>query len=239
MDVEVSAVERYLVANGAGATGADAFAGVSNFSYAWYGCTSLTSFPLINTAKGTSFSYAWYGCTSLTSFPLINTVAGTNFSYAWQNCSSLTSFPLINTAAGTNFTYAWYGCASLTSFPLINTAKGTSFSYAWRGCSSLTSFPLINTAKGTSFIYAWYGCSSLTSFPTNMFDSCPATNFTSAFQNCALSQASVDGILASLVTAGKTNGTLNMNGGTSSTPSAGGLASKATLVSRGWTVTHN
>jgi hypothetical protein len=238
-DVEVSVVESYLVANGAGAAGVDAFAGVSNFFAAWHKCSSLTSFPLINTAAGTNFVNAWDGCSSLTSFPLINTAVGISFSYAWQNCSSLTSFPLINTAAGTNFSYAWRGCTSLTSFPLINTAKGTNFSYAWYGCSSLTSFPLINTAKGTNFSNAWYGCSSLTSFPTNMFDSCPATNFTSAFQNCALSQASVDGILASLVTAGKTNGTLNMNGGTSSTPSAGGLASKATLVSRGWTVTHN
>ena len=262
-EVEVSAVERYLVANGAGAVGVDAFAGVTNFGYTWYGCSSLTSFPLINTSAGTNFqstwfgcssltsfplintsagtnfSYAWYGCSSLTSFPLINTAAGTNFYAGWYNCSSLTSFPLINTSAGTNFQAAWYGCSSLTSFPLINTSAGTNFSYAWSGCSSLTSFPLINTAAGTNFSYAWRGCSSLTSFPTNMFDSCSATNFASAFQNCALSQASVDGILASLVTAGKSNGTVNMHGGTSATPSAAGLASKATLVSRGWTVTHN
>ena len=142
-EVEVSAVERYLVANGAGAAGVDAFAGVIAFGANWVGCTSITSFPLINTS------------------------AGTNFQSAWHNCNYLTSFP------------------------------------------------------------------------ANMFDSCPATNFTNAFLSCALSQASVDGILASLVTAGKSNGTLNMQGGTSSTPSAAGLASKATLVSRGWTVTHN
>ena len=286
-DVEVSVVESYLVANGAGAVGVDAFAGVSNFFAAWYNCSSLTSFPLINTAAGTNFVNAWEGCTSLTSFPLINTAAGTNFNYAWKgctsltsfplintaagtdfnstwfgcssltsfplintaagtdfiytwyNCSSLTSFPLINTAAGTNFQSAWYGCASLTSFPLINTAAGTYFSHAWRGCTSLTSFPLINTAAGTNFNYAWQGCTSLSSFPSNMFDSCTSTSFNGAFQNCALSQASVDGILASLVTAGNSNGTLNMHGGTSATPSAAGLASKATLVSRGWTVTHN
>ena len=214
-EVEVSAVERYLVANGAGAAGVDAFAGVTNFQAAWRGCSSLTSFPLINTSAGTNFQYTWYGCSSITSFPLINTSAGISFNQTWYGCSSLTSFPLINTSAGTNFAYTWYGCASLTSFPLINTSAGISFQSAWAGCSSLTSFP------------------------SAMFDSCPAVNFAGTFQNCALSQASVDGILASLVTAGRTNGTVNVHGGTSATPSAAGLASKATLVSRGWTVTHN
>jgi hypothetical protein len=137
----------------------------TNFGNAWLGCSSLTSFPLINTAAGTNFGNAWSNCFSLTSFPLINTAAGTNFFEAWSNCSSLTSFPLINTAAGTNFQGAWLGCSSLTSFPLINTAAGTNFFSAWLGCSSLTSFPLINTAAGTNFLQAWLGCSSLTSFP--------------------------------------------------------------------------
>jgi hypothetical protein len=156
--------------------------GGTNFSFAWIGCTSLTSFPLINTSAGTSFSNAWQSCTSLTSFPLINTAAGTNFYAAWYSCSSLTSFPLINTAAGTTFTSAWYGCSSLTSFPLINTAAGTNFSNAWRNCSSLTSFPLINTAAGTNFNNAWNSCSSLTSFP--VIDTSSGTNFGQAWYNC-------------------------------------------------------
>jgi hypothetical protein len=155
----------------------------TNFFAAWNNCSSLTSFPLINTAAGTNFSEAWRGCSSLTSFPLINTAAGTSFTSAWFGCSSLTSFPLINTAAGTNFSDAWQGCSSLTSFPLINTAAGTNFSEAWRGCSSLTSFPLINTAAGTNFNRAWAGCSSLTSFP--LIDTAAGTNFFEAWQGCS------------------------------------------------------
>ena len=85
----------------------------------------------------------------------------------------------------------------------------------------------------------WGGCSSMTSFPANMFDTCPATNFTSAFVNCALNQTSIDNILVSIAAAGTSSGTLNMTDGTNATPSATGLAAKATLVGRGWTVTHN
>jgi hypothetical protein len=61
-----------------------------------------------------------------------------------------------------------------------------------------------------------------------------------------LTQASVDGILASLAALDGTGGTtayssktVNLSGGTSSTPSAAGLVSKATLVARGCTVTTN
>jgi hypothetical protein len=154
----------------------------TNFGSAWNACSSLTSFPLINTAAGTSFSSAWSNCNSLTSFPLINTAAGTNFQQAWVNCTSLTSFPLINTAAGTNFSFAWSGCSSLTSFPLINTAAGTNFLQAWVNCSSLTSFPLINTAAGINFGSAWVNCSSLTSFP--LINTAAGTNFVSAWRDC-------------------------------------------------------
>jgi hypothetical protein len=142
----------------------------TNFFQTWNNCSSLTSFPLINTSAGTSFSGAWANCFSLTSFPLINTSAGTSFNSAWFACFSLTSFPLINTAAGTNFTAAWFDCSSLTSFPLIDTSAGTIFSFAWRECSSLTSFPLINTSAGTNFSSAWFRCSSLTAFPALNFD---------------------------------------------------------------------
>jgi hypothetical protein len=62
-----------------------------------------------------------------------------------------------------------------------------------------------------------------------------------------LTQASVDSILASLVALDGTNGTtlytgaksVALTGGTNATPSSAGLASKATLVARGITVTHN
>jgi len=72
-----------------------------------------------------------------------------------------------------------------------------------------------------------------------MFDTCTSTFFVAAWVNCALDQTSVDNILVSLDTAGQSNGTVNIDGGTSAAPSATGLAAKASLQSKGWTVTTN
>jgi hypothetical protein len=55
----------------------------------------------------------------------------------------------------------------------------------------------------------------------------------------ALTQVSVDDILAKLDTAGYSNGMVDVSGGTSATPSAAGLVSKANLVGKGWTVFNN
>jgi hypothetical protein len=216
---------------------------VIGFNTAWAGCSSLTSFPLINTASGTDFGTAWAGCSSLTSFPLINTAAGTNFSVAWQSCSSLTSFPLINTAAGIGFDYAWQGCTSLTSFPLINTAAGTNFQSAWQSCSSLTSFPSLNFAAGTNFQSAWQYCSSLTSFPANIFNTTGTLySLYNAFYGCALTATSIENILTSLVTNGRSNNYLGLDGGTNANASTWSVAAQNAyeiLVNTGWTITQN
>ena len=60
-------------------------------------------------------------------------------------------------------------------------------------------------------------------------------------QNNLLMQAAVDAILAAFVAAGRTTGTriLNLGGTGNAAPSAAGLTDKATLQSRGWTVTTN
>lgn len=64
--------------------------------------------------------------------------------------------------------------------------------------------------------------------------------------SCALTQASVDSVLVSLAALDGTNGTtawssktVDLSGGTSSAPSATGLAAKVTLVARSCTVTTN
>jgi hypothetical protein len=72
-----------------------------------------------------------------------------------------------------------------------------------------------------------------------MFDSCLATNFALAWRGCALNQTSVDNILVSLDTAGQSNGIVSIQFGTSAAPSATGLAAKASLEGKGWTVTTN
>ena len=155
----------------------------TNFDHAWTGCNSLTSFPLINTSSATNLAYAWAACPSLTSFPLINTSSCTNFSRSWENATGLTAFPLLNTSSGVNFARAWYNNTGLTSFPLLNTSSGTNFEAAWAGCTGLTSFPLIDTSSGTNFFQTWVACSALTSFP--LIDTSAGTQFASAWQTCS------------------------------------------------------
>jgi hypothetical protein len=223
----------------------DVTSGVTTFYRAWFKCSSLTSFPLINTSSSTNFSDAWHDCTSLTSFPLIDTSSGTSFIEAWRDCTSLTSFPLINPSLGTSFNSAWYNCSNLTSFPLIDTSSGTNFNFAWYNCNSLTSFPLIDTSSGTNFFYAWNNCTSLADFPANMFDTTGtlvATAFSNTWNNCALTAQSIENILVSLDTNGATGITLDINGGTNantSTWSAAANAAWLSLDAKGWDITQN
>jgi hypothetical protein len=212
---------------------------VEKFDWAWNECYALEAFPVIDTSKGTSFYATWSNCQSLTSFPPLNVSQGTDFIAAWANCNSLTSFPLLDVSSGTNFDYAWSSCTSLVSFPLIDVSSGIYFGQAWQNCTSLTSFPLLDVSQGTAFNNAWRNCSSLTTFPAAMFNSCLATNFTNAWQNCALNQTSVNNILVSLDTAGQSNGTVNINGGTSAAPSGAGATAKTSLQGKSWTVTTN
>ena len=80
------------------------------------------------------------------------------------------------------------------------------------------------------------GCSGLTDVIVGTaFDNTPCTNFTNAFLNTNLSQASIDKILISINNAGTSNGTFNQSGG--SAPSAAGEAAITAMRSRGWTVT--
>ena len=63
------------------------------------------------------------------------------------------------------------------------------------------------------------------------------------FNNNALDQSSVDAILVAIA-AGRSDTpnsfrSVNIAGGTNSSPGSTGLAAKATLVAAGWTVTHN
>ena len=181
----------------------------TNFSYAWKGCASLTSFPadakLGTSASSVNFDSAWHS-SGLTSFSTPLPTA-TNASSAWTSCSSLTSFsaelPSLNGAYAswklcssltsfnselplvTNAINAWHSCSSLESFstPLPSV---THASYAWYNCQSLESFSS-ELPSATRVDYAWFNCSSLSDFRTTDIKNC--TNFTSAWHNCSSLQS--------------------------------------------------
>lgn len=64
------------------------------------GCSAATSFdgtiPFEATSNVTDMSYMFYECSSLTSVPLFNTSNVTNMSYMFYNCSSLETIHMIN-----------------------------------------------------------------------------------------------------------------------------------------------
>ena len=217
----------------------------TNFRSAWLGCTGLTSFPQLDVSSGTNFNATWFGCTGLTSFPQLDTSSGTNFGFAWYNCRNLTSFPQLDTSSGTNFSATWQNCSGLTTFPQLDTSSGTDFGYAWYNCPNLTSFPQLDTSSGTNFGFAWRNCTGLTSFPANMFDTTGTLGsgaFYFCWNNCALTAQSIENILVSLDTNGKTSISLGINGGSNagySTWTAAAQTALTNLQGKGWTVIYN
>lgn len=193
----------------------------------------------VDTSEILYFQTIFYNCPKLKKIPEIDTSNGLDFYAAFALNGELNEFPLINTSKATSLHDAWANCPKLESFPAIDTKNVIQFRGAWYNNRALTSFPLLDTSKGLYFPATWANCINLTDFPANMFDNCLATDFVYGFVGSGLSQQSVDNILISIDTAGQSNGTLNMHGGTNSTPSSAGLAAKASLESRGWTVTTN
>ena len=116
------------------------FESVTNFQSTWQNCSSIISFPLIDTGNGFIFSNTWNGCSSLALFPLIDTSNATNLAATWANCSSLLSFPLLNTSSNTTFTFTWFGNLNLANFPsnAFDTSITTNYSFAFTS-TSLTS----------------------------------------------------------------------------------------------------
>lgn len=113
------------------------------------------------------------------------------------------------------------------------------FNSSWADFSVVSMPDDLDLSNGTTFNAAWQNLTALAEFPPSLFDDVTATDFTNAFDNCGLTQESVDNILVSINNAGTSDGTLDIDGGTSAAPSAIGLAAKSELEGRGWTVTTN
>jgi hypothetical protein len=220
--------------------------GLYSLEGGFHGCSNMTSVFDGDELTGTTgevsnFKNCFKDCSSLISFPLIDTGKAVTLSGAWFGCSGLTSFPLIETSIVNDMSYSWAACSGLLSFPAINTISVVDFSYAWYRCTGLESFPLIYTKYANNLEKAWYECVSLESFPLNAFDKTEGTNFEDSFTGCSLDIESVDGILFSVDFADKTEGVLRLglDEGFNSPPSIAGLDSKLSLELKGWVVEVN
>jgi hypothetical protein len=198
----------------------------------------------LDVSSGTSFGSTWQNCSSLTSFPLLNTSSGTSFASAWRGCSGLTSFPLIDTSSGTDFSRTFMDCTGLTSIPSIDTSNGTAFDNFCK-TTAITAFPSLDFSSATRFLDAWYNCSNLTDFPANMFDTTGtliSNAFRQAWNYAALSAQSIENILVSLDTNGASNITLGFTGGTNAGKTTWSTAANTAynnLIAKGWTIYFN
>jgi hypothetical protein len=132
--------------------------------------------------------------------------------------------------------------SSLTTMNLPELSiVGNSITISFMAALTGVSLPKLNTVGGSILFTS--GTAALNSLTIG--STIKAIGGTVTITSAALTQSVVDGILARLAALNGTGGTVAFSSktvtitGTSATPSAAGLASKAILVGRGCTVTHN
>ena len=105
---------------------------------------TITGLEYLNTAKVTNMSYMFYSCSSLTSLDVthFNTANVTNMNCMFYNCSSLTSLDVtnFNTENVTGMGSMFRNCVALTSLYLtnFNTEKVMTMKSRFSGCQALT-----------------------------------------------------------------------------------------------------
>ena len=150
-------------------------------SYAFSGCSGLTSITIPNTVTSIgyqAFSYclgltsvtipnsvtrienaAFSGCSGLTSLTIPNSVMIIG-SGAFSYCSGLTSLTIPN-SVGIIENAAFSGCSGLTSITIPNSVRSIG-NDVFSGCSGLTSVTIPNSVTSIGE-YAFQNCSGLTS----------------------------------------------------------------------------
>ena len=181
------------------ATDVGYFGSVANFYQSFENCSSLTSFPLIDTSSGGNFFATWRFCSGLTSFPLIDTSSATFLSNTWANCSSLTSFPQIDTSSVTTFKEAWFNCTSLTNIDVSNwdVSSVTNMINMFNNCNSLTTLDVSNwdVSSVANMQNMLRNCDGFDD-DLSLWDITSVTNFTNfMFEATGLSTANYDATL--------------------------------------------
>lgn len=214
------------------------------------GCTLLTSATLTNVANcGTLFLHQ-SGLTSI-SLPAL---ASSTFVYAFL-CPDLLTFSapalasvVTQIAIKSNTSVSSINLQSLTSCPLLELNDNASLVSvdlsAFENASgqlnaSVTNLPQLNLpAYNASLVN--FDIKTNPSLVTVTFNNQPiADGGIFDASGCALNEASVDYALQAGIDGAMTSGTIYLDGGTSSAPSAAGLANKAQLILDGVDVQTN
>ena len=103
---------------------------IKKISYAFSGCTSITSITIPDSVTSIDDG-AFYGCTSLASITIPDSVTSIG-SYAFYGCTSLTSISIPDSVTSIG-NYAFYGCTSLASITISDELKSIEHN-AFQGC---------------------------------------------------------------------------------------------------------
>ena len=154
--------------------------------------TQDVEFPNLATIGSYGMSYAFYGCTDITSasFPVLASIGDSGMNSAFQSCSGITSvsFPALTSIDNSGMYYAFNGCSGITSvsFPALTSIDNSGMYYAFNGCSGITSvsFPVLASIDNSGMYYAFRNCEKLESisFPELTQVTSPFNNYT--FNGC-------------------------------------------------------
>lgn len=127
------------------------------YSYAFFGCKSLTSVTIPNSITSIG-EYAFRSCTSLTTIDIPNTVTSLGEGVFYE-CSGLTSIEIPDGVTNIK-SWSFSLCSGLTSFTIPNSVTNIG-EEAFKNCSSLTSVTIPNsvTSIGSG---VFLHCNSLT-----------------------------------------------------------------------------
>lgn len=170
------------------------------------------------------------GTLGTSSLNLSYTTQATLSPAAGTQSAPIISFPTINIYGGIGETL------SSISFPTLTTA-----SIQFSNISTLTTvdLPALETAIYQMMAFlSFQGNTSLTTLNIPSLVNIPNGQYLNWTTN-AFSEATVDHILVRMVATNAVGCTMQLTGGTNSAPSAIGLAAKATLEGRGWSVSTN
>ena len=186
---------------------------VTDFSNAFNYCSAMTSFPLLDTSKGTTFNGMYRGtinCKNVDGYPALNTQSGSNFGVMFSNHTTLEIAPYYNTMNATTIYQMFYACYALQTVPLYNTSKVTDFSQMFQGCASLKYVPAFDARSGSNFASFVNSCPNLTQCDIT------GSRYTIDYSGCSLSRTALVNIFNNLGTAivsGSTSITCSANHG--------------------------
>lgn len=229
-------------------TATDALNNLTFLSYAFRGCTSLTSLDASawDTSAVYNMRYAFYGCTSLASLDVStwDTSSVTDMSYMFRSCSSLTTLDLSawDVSSVTNMSNVFYGCTGLTSVDVStwDVSSATNMSQLFRGCTSLVTLDVSNwdTSSVTNMSYLFANADLLTSIAIDQWDVTAVTNFGSFMaSHDGLTTGKYDQVLIAWASQAVNTGLTIDFGGSKYTAGGAAATARNTLTStKGWTI---